>query len=322
MLVSELYLKEFRGIKDCQKSLKLSKFTVLVGRNNTGKSTILEALSLLPHPHVESHIATNKIDLIKSLHGGDDSLVYGYAGEFSIECSLNLGKWIAKGNYQKLTVRLNGKELIVDTQYANLSEALNMEKNEIVNSVIFIPNDSQMLRRIDEKLEYYKNLIMKIGAHVKVAKILSECVSDRFTEVYLDTMKIRKELPDGNVFYISLDDLGDGIKKAVRVMLLMEAIKPKLILWDDFEVFAHPSLINILLKWLIEGDWQVVISTHSIDVLYELVDLGEGKDVSVLLLKKDENDVLLHEKLTIEELESLIVANQDPRIVASMLSLR
>jgi len=242
-------------------------------------------------------------------------------GEFYIKCSLDLGDWIAKGNYQEVT--LNGNELIVDTQqHANLSEALNMSKDEIVNSVILLPNDSQVIKQTDKTLDKYKNLIMKIGVHVKVAKVISECVSDRFTEVYLDTMKIRKELPDGNVFYISLDDLGDGIKKAVRVMLLIEALKPKLILWDDFEVFAHPSLINLLLKWLIEGDWQVVISTHSIDVLYELVDLGRKKDVTVLLLEKDESDVLLYEKLTIDELEDLIVANQDPRRLASMLSLR
>ena len=104
-------------------------------------------------------------------------------------------------------------------------------------------------------------------------------------------------------------------------MLLIEALKPKLILWDDFEVFAHPSLIKILLTWLGEGDWQVVLTTHSIDVLYELLEV-KPKDATVLQLAKTKNDVLRYEKLTLNDLEDLIMANQDPRLVADVLTLR
>jgi AAA15 family ATPase/GTPase len=166
---------------------------------------------------------------------------------------------------------------------------------------------------------------MKQGSHVKVAKIISECVDDRFTDIYLDTMQIRKELSDENVFYIHIDDLGDGIKKAVRVMLSVEALKPKLVLWDDFEVFAHPSLIESLLKWLIEGDWQVVLTTHSIDVLYELLNVKEminPEDITILQLAKTNDDVLIYERLTIDELEDLFLANQDPRRLTDLLTLR
>jgi predicted ATP-dependent endonuclease of OLD family len=37
-------IKEFRGIECCKTPLSLSNFTVLVGRNNSGKSSILESL--------------------------------------------------------------------------------------------------------------------------------------------------------------------------------------------------------------------------------------------------------------------------------------
>ena len=138
-------------------------------------------------------------------------------------------------------------------------------------------------------------------------------------------MKIRKELPNENFFYIHVDDLGEGVKKAIRVMLLVEALKPKIILWDDFEISAHPSLIESLMKWLAKGDWQVVLTTHSIDVLYELLNL-KGKvnpdDITVLQLAKTKDDVLIYEKLTIDDLEDLLLANQDPRRVAELLALR
>jgi len=102
---------------------------------------------------------------------------------------------------------------------------------------------------------------------------------------------------------------------------LVEVLKPELVLWDDFEVFAHPSLIKSLLKWLAEGDWQVVLTTHSIDVLYELLDVKPG-DLSVLQLAKTDDDVLIYEKLTFDDLEDLFLANQDPRLLSDLLALR
>jgi AAA15 family ATPase/GTPase len=48
VFVSSLDLKEFSGIRAFQEPLKLVKFNILIGRNNSGKSAILHALSLLP----------------------------------------------------------------------------------------------------------------------------------------------------------------------------------------------------------------------------------------------------------------------------------
>ena len=74
-------IKEFRGIECCKTPLSLSNFTVLIGRNNSGKSSILEALSLLPfsvNPLI--YTGENRLNFIEKLHGGRTSLVYGYSG--------------------------------------------------------------------------------------------------------------------------------------------------------------------------------------------------------------------------------------------------
>jgi len=329
MFVSELHLKEFRGIKDCEETLELSKFTVLVGRNNVGKSAILEALSLLPHPYMGDIVYGNtKLSLVKNMLHSGKHIAYGYSGIARIEFSIKNRKWLIEIPEGEAKLFIDNETVRWRVDVQKISDALGMQVEDDIRShlqkmVVFLPNNTKYIEKMDELLqnENYKNFIMKQGAHVRVAKAISECVSDNFTEVILDTMKIRKELPNGNVFYIHLDDLGDGIKKAVRVMLLIEALKPKLILWDDFEVFAHPSLIKILLNWLAKGDWQVVISTHSIDVLYELLDV-RPEDCSILLLDKTEDDVLRYDKLTLNDLEDLFLANQDPRLVADALALR
>ena len=65
------------------------------------------------------------------------------------------------------------------------------------------------------------------------------------------------------------------------------------------------------------------MSTHSIDVLYELINLKDvlSEEASILQLYKTKDDVLKYNVLTIEELEDLILANQDPRLLVNLISL-
>ncbi|MEA1893871.1 MAG: AAA family ATPase [Euryarchaeota archaeon] len=79
--ISEIDIKEFRGIKICKEPIKLAKVNVLIGKNNSGKSSLLEALYLFPLPRLHSTIyGGDRINQIGEGHSGTDSLVYGYSG--------------------------------------------------------------------------------------------------------------------------------------------------------------------------------------------------------------------------------------------------
>jgi len=67
-------------------------------------------------------------------------------------------------------------------------------------------------------------------------------------------------------------------------------------LWNDIEIAMHPSLMDTLLKWLTDSNRQVVIATHSFDVLRSLT-LIKPRDAKVILLRKDDNDVIHHKSL-------------------------
>jgi len=90
------------------------------------------------------------------------------------------------------------------------------------------------------------------------------------------------------------------------------------VLWDDIEVAMHPSLMNTSLKWLTDSDRQIVIATHSFDVLHSLT-LIETKDAKVILLMKDDNDVIHHKSLETDELEEILEKGIDPRAVIESL---
>jgi len=324
MFVSQVDIEEFRGIRRCKKPLELSKFTVLVGRNNSGKSSVLEALSLLPRPKSVLYPWGMKRGLfLVKLHGGRDSLVYGYSGKARIRYTINGSTWVLDLiGPENMSLKVDGK-VVDDIADADLASLLKIDKDDLKNCVFFLPHIyGEMTIALDKELRNLKNQIVKSEANTKVAREVSKCVDDEYTEVLWEerALSLRKEFPDRGPLYINIDDLGDGLKKAVRIMLLLEVMQPKLILWDDFEASAHPSLVKMLLEWLNGKDWQVVIATHSIDVLYGLLEVGL-KDTTVLQLKKSPQDELICEKLTLDELEDIIYANQDPRLLVDSLRL-
>ena len=325
MLIHQVDIKEFRGIKKCKEPIKLSKFNVLIGRNNSGKSTILGALSLLPSPFLKEPSGSDRLLFLSNLLGGRSSLIYGYWGEAELNFKINENSW-------KISIRDTGSiglsinnETTDPMSPANIASKLNLKNIQRVEKLIFfIPNSSGFIKMLIENLLKDANwsFVMKEGAHFRVANQISECVDDKYTEILIskNTLCARKEFPKKGPFYIKLEDLGDGIEKAIAVMLFVEAFRPDVILWDDFEAAAHPTLIRMLLNWLSKGRWQVVLSTHSIDVLDRLLEV-RPKDAQIIQLKKTEDDILLQEKLSLEELEDIMEANQDPRLLVDALHL-
>jgi predicted ATPase len=88
-------------------------------------------------------------------------------------------------------------------------------------------------------------------------------------------------------------------------------------LWNDIEIAMHPSLMDTLLKWLADSNRQIVIATHSFDVLRSLT-LIKPRDAKVILLRKDD-DVIHHKSLEIDELEEILEKGIDPRVVIESL---
>lgn len=340
MFVSKINIQEFKGIKSCSQPLELSDFTVLIGRNNSGKSSILEALSLLPlvTDNQLRYAGRSRKDLLSEIHGGKSSLIYAYSGTASIEYTVAHAKpahrtWKISINERGIfSLHIEGmaSDSVKINPGTSAAKALRIPvhgKGMIRNlnkMVFFIPNDTSFLNNLFSRLgdDDNRSLVMKTGAHTRVAKeIINQCVDDKYTEIlFAPELSARKELPDGNVSYVKIKDLGDGIEKVALLVLWLEALSPSLILWDDFEGSAHPTLIRLLLNWLSKKKWQVILSTHSIDVLNILLDV-KPKNAKVMQLKKTAGDVLFHQNLSLEELETLMEANQDPRKLVDFLKL-
>lgn len=319
MFVRSLNIKEFRGIKACDKALKFSNFTVLIGKNNAGKSSILEALSLLPDPNYTDYITgRNKTDNLMNLHQGSiKDLLYLYAGTSTLQFGIEYSNAIINISENGISTSWNNKQ---DSIGQKISEMFELPLNKLSEMVLFVPFTTSILKDLENRMRSLKELIMKKGYHIELAKFLNECVNDVYSElVFLEPISLRKVYPDNKV-YLKLKDLGSGAEKLIKIMALFEVLSPKLIIIDDFEAGFHPTMIKLFLKWLKNKKWQTIISTHSIDVLYHLVDI-KPLDTTIIQLNKSNEDILSHEILTLDELEDLLDANTDPRLLLDALRL-
>lgn len=329
VLVEKLDVKEFRGVKGFAKPLELDRFTVLVGRNNVGKTAILEALYMLTCPLracAPAPYGKPPIDLVGELHGGFASIVYGYYGVARLGYELAWGKprhvEFKVDHRGNVRVFLDGEEKGLDV-YIRLLESMGfgLERNIVA---LYIPDDSRAYEmllgfaRRDEVVRWAE----KEGYNVRVVReLVSKVVYDVFTEVvpYRDTLSLRSEV-SGKTVYVDLRSQGEGVKRLILAYYAIEYLNPKLVLWDDVEVAAHPGLVEVLLDWLARSGRQVVLSTHSVDVLRAIVDL-DLENCRVVVLRKRRDDVVEWRALEVDEVEELLDSGLDIRKLVDQLEM-
>jgi energy-coupling factor transporter ATP-binding protein EcfA2 len=96
------------GVRRLEKPLELGEFNVLLGRNCTGKSSILQALYLLTMPFRGASVppyALSAIGLIERLVGGWNHLVYGYSGNAEADFELGVKGMLPRVSYAGETMR-------------------------------------------------------------------------------------------------------------------------------------------------------------------------------------------------------------------------
>jgi len=139
--------------------------------------------------------------------------------------------------------------------------------------------------------------------------------------------KIVKKNEEKKPIYPRLSDQGLGIYKLVLLVMWLSAIKPRLVLIDDLELASHISLIKYLINYLInELKSQVIISTHSIDVINSVVDLYVNnviapEEAQVILLNRADDDVLHVNHIDIHEVYAMMSAGHDPRKISEVFEL-
>lgn len=265
-----LEIQNFRGIKYG----KLEKFTdlnIFIGRNNTGKSTILEGiyLNLLCEYSKNGLVGLfnfydffhkNPFEILKNKRKRDFDDYWAYKKTFPIKISSNL---------HKLTIpRFIAK----------------YERGQPKNVVFLYPELC-----LDPSYPLYvREQIADFGLEAiqKIAKALTEKLGLEEDLGYIEERK-------GDIYFVferksvPFENVGDGLKIAFVVFAICYYLTDGIILIEEPEAHQHPRSLEFICEALVIASKsnQLFISTHSLEFLEIILEKAKEKDADLNVYK-------------------------------------
>jgi predicted ATPase len=323
-VIHQLRLRNFKGVVEGE--AELDKLTILVGPNNSGKTTILEALFLAPNPLRQvPYVPTTAVQLLLEYHKTLSEKGYAFL----------LNKYIANNMVIKvddrelLFTKINGSGIAVKVTYLSQSGEtgildlgyLRPDGSVEVRSNVQIADNTLLLSTKLAKFahEYLQSRWIEISntrAPALISREVSRFVSEEYVNVTAEpftagSMTFYAMLADGT--RVRLSDLGAGVHLYVVNRLLYEHYRPDVVLWDDLETHFNPRLLTHVAEWfadLVEEGKQVIVSTHSLEVVEKIIAFVE--DATVLLTSLRDGKLKVR-RVKPDELEEWAKAGIDPR---------
>ena len=294
-----------------------SGLTVLVDPNNSGKSTLIEAIHLLSInkdtiPSTSRNVKTNSNILIKA----EDTI----GNEVSLESTENKGAFIQRkfnGEVQEywdnklntfiLTSKRGFSSTFSNNSYQNReSYTSNIGNEEYRNENNINNNFGGRLLNIYKNKETFNNCLNKVLSPVPEWTIESSTGNNLYLEFSFNEIKH------------SSNGAGDGYINIFNIVdSLYDSSENNVILIDEPEISLHPDLQRKLFKLLVEysKDKQIIISTHSPYFVDWNVFANRGK---VIRFKKEQESIRIYELLesTKVDIKNILKDANNPHILS------
>ena len=332
-VIRKLRLENFRGVVEGE--IELDRLTILVGPNNSGKTTILEALFLAPNPfRAVPYNPMTAAELLASYHRalnekGYTFLVNKYTAEKAVigvddieitfhKSGPHLAVFVnhqpAGFALQTTLIPINGRELFLVGTLEAGGSARGVEKLLLTPNTLML--STKLARFAHEYLRQVWIEISNKGAAAAVAKDVSRYVAEDYVNLTVEPftggkLSLFAMLSDGR--RVRLSDLGAGVHLYVVNRLLYEHYRPEVVLWDDIEAHLNPRLLSHVAEWfadLVDDGKQVVVSTHSLEAVETLTTFVRDATVLVTWLR---DGVLKWMRVKPDELREWSRAGIDPR---------
>jgi AAA15 family ATPase/GTPase len=291
-MLKELHISNYRLFDDLILS-ELGQVNLIAGKNNTGKTALLEALRIWAAKGdntVVNHALKMRGQFIVANYQSYDNL-------FPRKSLLRLSEIIIKINKLQIVRGINSNKIPhfrvfwVTTTHDNLNP--NVTSDQPQDKSIFVP-----FVNVYFPLESLWESIVLTPLEDDVIEFL-KIVEPRIRRMDVNGENSRVLL-DGETAPVSLKSLGEGMSRMLWLAVaLVSAKESKLLLIDEFEAGLHHSVQKTLwekiFQYAKEWDIQVFVTTHSMDTVrtfQEVADkaenLGLGKYFRLQRNQKDQ----------------------------------
>ncbi len=330
--IDRLVLRNFRGI--VRGEVELAPLTILVGPNNSGKTTILEALALAHgfRPIFGNYDIQNILSYIHRTYASEslDHLVYSYGARVSRALiAFRTREGVARAIV--IDVHRDHLDFYLVDKPVNLEELLTIDREELRRSaggkeiahvhrfrgggtfspikvladVVIVRYD--LVHRFQDFLYSVWTDIANRGITSRVAEWVSQIAGEKYIDILAEPFggKPTLYLYRGDRARVRVGDVGDGVKMLVLSRAVVEYVDPEIVLWDDVEAHMNPRALQLLALWLaelVDGGRQVVVTSHSLEAVTTIAELCDKATIVRLAL---ENGELKTEYLSVEDVEKL-----------------
>ncbi|MET1101742.1 MAG: AAA family ATPase [Pyrodictiaceae archaeon] len=318
MLVRRVRLENFRGV--VRGEVEFSPLTILLGPNNAGKTTILEALLLIHGINREVIGGLRVADILSESHatlkaGGLFHLLHKYSGTSKLLYHVS-----TLGDVE-LTIERRNRSLVFtyawEKGYCNItcvgtscsSVVIRGAPSELPKAVLIRPG---LRRRIYEEIYKLwvdfvaKGITRRVAAWV--SSVAGEEYSDILAEPFLGGVYTLYAYRARDGFRVRLGDLGDGVELLTAARMAVEFAQPELLLWDDVEAHMNPRALQLLALWLsdlVDQGVQVVLTTHSLEAATLIAETAEKARLVRLTMANGELEADYYSVEDIDKLKSL-----------------
>lgn len=297
--LSYLNIKYFRGIEDLELN-NLSTINIIVGDNNCGKTSLLEAITLLESPDSIRNMLVNASKRDSNNISKFELFLEMFPKNQDYERSIHLKSII---NDADNDLKIKG----------NISEVIDFDNNDIeFESKVFEGNiilrqDNQDI--LNKSIYIQENKQLRLSGSQNIVNIVYVTPYDHFKEGLLnrtidairdgekqDIVKLLKMfdsnicgfeiLPNQNnatVIYIEhnkyglmpLSSFGDGVKKVITLASSLVSSKGGILLIDEIETAIHKNMIGEVFNWFTKACFkysvQLICTTHSLEVIDAMI---------------------------------------------------
>jgi AAA15 family ATPase/GTPase len=302
-MLNHLHIQNYRLFRDL-KIDKLGQVNLIAGKNNTGKTALLEALKLLACDDV--YPLKNQISLSIFSRGNmeSDNCFLTIFNDAKSNVKINNIEIDSNQKYKVDSVENRG---FIDI-YTNPSEqinegftSVNIDTNGKINDLLW--NRIALTPEEDDVIKVLQIIdlnIKKLSVNSGQAKILIK----------------------GHSKPIPLKNLGDGANRLLTLALALVNAKGKMLLIDEFEVGLHHSvqeqLWDIIFKYAKEWNIQVFVTTHSQDTVRSFYYAAEKTPPYQLManyftLNRNADGDVEAVNYDLEEMETALMSNLEIR---------
>ncbi len=256
LMLENIHIQNFRCFEDF-KAEGFERVNLIGGKNNSGKTCLLEGIYLLNDWH--NHERLNVLHKLRSVHSGYYKDFVAYNQNKSVPI-----KFIYNG--------INDINLLLSNELEFEDSLSNKEPKEFYNVQYLFDFKLSNLEYYDKFFTVYDNFEPRIKARIKsylenIFELEIESVNNKEYLIYIKTKQTKIELP---IYYF-----GDAFKVVFNVLvsLFNSNSKRNILLIDEIEnglhYTAHEKFWQHIFKLSKELYVQVFATTHSLEMIQQ-----------------------------------------------------